>query len=130
MDWWGVLELILALVVGGLINWWFARRSSRELRLEADRLRRLTTKLIDILAAQGKIEVSTRDPETGEPSSWPVGTEREIRYNVEEPPKKRPNGVQEPFERPHTPGPKPTGSPTEPTAQESHTPGPEEPRRS
>jgi hypothetical protein len=84
--WTGVLEITVGVVAGGAINAYFARRGSQELRQEAERLRRLTLKLIHILAASGQIEVSTWDPETGEPSSWPVGTSAQILYNVEAPP--------------------------------------------
>ncbi len=49
MSWWwsalDVLEVAVGVVAGGLINWWFSRRSSRELRREADALRKETEKL-------------------------------------------------------------------------------------
>ena len=85
MFWTSVLEIAVGVVAGGAINAYFARRGSQELRQEAERLRRLTLKLIQILAASEQIEVSTWDPETGEPSSWPVGGEREIRFPIEAP---------------------------------------------
>jgi hypothetical protein len=59
---------------------------AREFRREAEKLRPLTLKLIQILAASGQIEVSTWNPETGEPSSWLVGIKGEILYDVEAPP--------------------------------------------
>jgi len=49
------------------------------------KLRRLTIKLIQILAASEQSKVSTWDPETGEPSSWRVGENAEFRFNVEAP---------------------------------------------
>ena len=51
-----------------LINAYFARQGSKELRQEADRLQRLTLKLIQILDGAGNIEVKEWDSETGEPS--------------------------------------------------------------
>jgi len=81
--WTSVLEIAVGVLAGGVINAYFAQRGSQELRREAKKLRRLTLKLIQILAASGQIEVSEWDPETGEPSSWPAGTSAQILYNVE-----------------------------------------------
>lgn len=85
MDWWSVAEIAAGVVAGGFINWCFSRRASGELRKEAERLRQLTLKLTHILDGAGVIEVKEWDPETGEPARWPVGTSREIRYDVEAP---------------------------------------------
>jgi hypothetical protein len=75
----------LGVIAGWLITARYARRGSQELRREAERLRQLTLKLIRILAAADQIEVSEWDPETDEPSSWPVGIEAKILSNVEAP---------------------------------------------
>jgi hypothetical protein len=80
-----ILELIVAVVAGGLINWYFARRGSNELKREAERLHRLTLTLTQILAGQGLIEVKEWDPETGEPTRWSVGASIESSYNIESP---------------------------------------------
>jgi len=72
-----------------MINAYFARRGSQELKQEAEKLRQLTLKLIRILAASGQIQVSSWDPETGEPASYPVGRSAQILYNVEEAPTPR-----------------------------------------
>jgi len=82
MDWPSVLEIAVAGSVGWLITHFYARRSSREV----DKLRQLSLKLAQILAATDPDLVSTWDPETGEPSSWPVGTSAQILYDVEAPP--------------------------------------------
>jgi hypothetical protein len=96
--WTSVLEIIVGTVVGVIAGWLitasYARRGSQELRQEAERLRRLTLKLIEILAASGQIEVSTRDPETGEPASWPVGPKpAQILYDAEAPSEPRESSV-------------------------------------
>jgi hypothetical protein len=85
VDWWNVVEIAAGVVAGGMINWYFSRRSSAELRNEAETLRQLTLKLTHILAGAGVIEVKEWDPETGEPKKWPVVTSRKVRYNVEAP---------------------------------------------
>jgi hypothetical protein len=89
VDWQSVLETALGSVLGVIAGWLitarYARRGSQELRREAERLRQLTLKLIRILAAADQIELSECDPETDEPSSWPVGIEAKILYNVEAP---------------------------------------------
>jgi hypothetical protein len=33
VDWWSVAGIVLGLVGGGFLNWWFSRRTSREVRL-------------------------------------------------------------------------------------------------
>jgi hypothetical protein len=83
VDWQTVISTAVGVLGGGMITAIFAWRGSRELRREAEKLRQLTLKLIQILAASGQIEVSEWDPETGEPSSWPVGIEAQILYDVE-----------------------------------------------
>jgi hypothetical protein len=49
LHWWSVLEISLGVVAGGLLNWLFTRQSSRELRREAERLRRHTTLILRAL---------------------------------------------------------------------------------
>ena len=98
MFWTSVLEITVGTALGVVAGWMitasYARRGSQELRQEAERLRRLTLKLIEILAASGQIEVSTRDPETGEPASWPVGPKpSQILYDVETPSEERESSV-------------------------------------
>jgi hypothetical protein len=85
MGWWDILQLGGGIFAGGFLNWLFARRSSKELRREAERLRGLTLKLIRILDGADLIEVSEWDAETGEPYRWPVGSSRTVRYSVEAP---------------------------------------------
>jgi hypothetical protein len=89
MDWQTVISTAVGTVVGVIAGWMitasYARRGSQELRREAERLRQLTLKLIRILAASGQIEVSSWDPETGEPASYPIGKEAQILYNVKPP---------------------------------------------
>ncbi len=85
MDWWNVLGLPMGIVAGGVINWYFSRQASQELKREAERLRRLTINITYMLEAHGLIEVSERDPVTGEPTKWPVGGSLGIMYDVEPP---------------------------------------------
>jgi len=85
VDWISVFEFVVALLAGGLINWWFSRQSSKELVREPEKLRRLVVTLTQILDGQGIIEVKEWDPETGEPKKWSVGTSREIQWAVEAP---------------------------------------------
>jgi gas vesicle protein len=83
--WYTVAGIVFGGIISAVISYIFARQSSRELRREAERLRQLTVKLIRILEASGQIEVSSWDPKTGEPSSYPVGKKAQILYNVEAP---------------------------------------------
>ncbi len=85
MGWRDVLQLVGSLVAGGVLNWLFARRSSTELRREAEKLRGLTLKLIQILDGANLIEVKEWDPETGEPSRWPVTASVTALWKVEAP---------------------------------------------
>lgn len=82
MDWQPVLSRAVGVVAGGLFKEYSARQGSKELRQEADRLRRLTLKLIQVLDGAGIIEVKEWDSETGEPSKWPVGKSTVVRYNI------------------------------------------------
>ena len=79
------MQLVGGIFAGGVLNWLFSRRSSKELRRETEKLRHLTLKLIQILDGAHLIDVSEWDPETGEPIRWPVGISRDIRYSVEAP---------------------------------------------
>ena len=82
------LQLGVGIFAGGVLNWLFARRSSTnsgESRREAERLRELTLKLIQLLDGANVIEVKEWDPETGEPSRWRVVKTIELLWNVEPP---------------------------------------------
>ncbi len=85
MDWQTVISTAVGVVTGGVISAYFAWQGSKEFRREAAKLRRLTLKLIQILDGAGIVEVKEWDPETGEPSKWPVGKSVEIRYDIESP---------------------------------------------
>jgi len=86
-----LIGVLIGAAISGVISWYIYQRSSDELRQEAEKQRQqteksrqLTLKLTHILAASPQIEVSTWDPETGEPSSWPVGPKpAPILYDVE-----------------------------------------------
>ncbi len=85
MDWQSVIGTAAGVVLGGAITWWFSSRTSRELRQEAERLRRLTITLTQILDGQGLIEVKEWDPETGEPKRWPVESSVQSGFRIEAP---------------------------------------------
>jgi hypothetical protein len=55
----------VGVVAGGFLNWLFALRSSRELRLEAGRLRRHTNMILRAMHNAGLAEISWN--EHGEP---------------------------------------------------------------
>ena len=57
MDWSTVISTVVGVIAGGLINAYFSRRGTRELREEADRLRRLTIMLMRLLDQAGVIPV-------------------------------------------------------------------------
>jgi uncharacterized membrane protein YccC len=95
-----LVGVLIGAAISGAISWHIYQRSSDELRQEAEKLRRLTLKLIEILAASGQIEVSTRDPETGEPTSWPVGIKGGILFDVKaRPPSAKPRREDAPPEQ-------------------------------
>lgn len=65
VDWWSVLQLGVGIVAGGFLNWLFALRSSRELRREAERLRRQTTLILRAMEEAGLAQLNK--DENGEP---------------------------------------------------------------
>jgi hypothetical protein len=67
VDWWSVVDVVevaAGVVAGGIINWLFSRRASKELQSEAAALRIVSEMLLIGLADAGLIKVR-RDPETG-----------------------------------------------------------------
>lgn len=71
MEWWSIVEITIGATAGGIISWFFSRRSSRELYQRTEELRRLTVTLMRILDGAGLIKVDAWDPVTGEPKSYP-----------------------------------------------------------
>ena len=89
MDWesilWTLGSTVVGVIIGGAVNAHFAKRSTQELRREAEKLRRLTLKLIQILDGANLIDVKEWDRETGEPSKWPVTVSLDSSSRIEAP---------------------------------------------
>jgi hypothetical protein len=65
VDWWSVLEIMIGVVLGGVLNWLFSLKASKELRQEAEKLRTLMHLIIRAMHNAGLAEV--RWNERGEP---------------------------------------------------------------
>ena len=57
MDWSTVISTLVGVIAGGLVNAYFSWRGSRELRREADVIKKYNLMLIDFLDDAGVIDV-------------------------------------------------------------------------
>jgi hypothetical protein len=57
MDWSTVISTVVGVIAGGLVNAYFSRRGSRELRREANEIKKYNVMLIDFLDDAGVIDV-------------------------------------------------------------------------